>query len=257
MDFYKLDRTLPSLLNAAETFELTDQIVSLARPVVGNDADFLNAVWNDLQQANEQLGAAIGREKGASPLTEIRTRLEEERDRAFSQLLRRLALTLDDPEEAPGQIEAAVLIDEILGNHPRDLHRLSDAKNTAELKVLLPKLRGADAATALQQLGLTKYVDRLESANNAYCDAVEQGAKAERAKDDIPTINEAERHVRWFAGVFLHALNYRAFQGDAPTTELVKEIGVASSKINTSALSRRTRAQSNEPQQEGSVATAG
>ncbi|MFC1758955.1 DUF6261 family protein [Planctomycetota bacterium] len=199
----------------------------------------------------------MGREKGSSPLTESRTRYEEERDRAFSQLLRRLALTLDDPEEDPGQIEAALLIDEILDNHPRDLHRLNDAKNTAELKVLLPKLRDAAADAALQQLGLKKYVDRLEAANNAFSDAVEQAAKAERAKGDIPTIKHAERHVRWLATLFLHVLNYRVFREDAATKELVKEIEAASSKINASALSRRTRSATNEPQLEPVAVTAG
>ena len=252
MNIFQLERTLPGRLRYSEIFEITDQILQLSTHVVGTDPKAgesvlypaIRSLVADLHRANSDLGTALGQDKGGSPFTELRARHDEDRDSSFVQLVRRTRLTLDDDLEDPSLREAAAVIQSVLDDHPADLHRFSDAENTAELKILLPKLREFEAATALEQLGLSRYVDRLERANNGFSDVVEEAARAARDRADSPTATEAVRPVRWLASTLLQFLNYGAFQQDESLVQLVQEIEAVVKKVRANSLARQTRSTS-------------
>lgn len=252
MDIFQFDRSLPGQLNYSEVFELTDQILQLSKQAVGDDGrsnelavyPALRLIIEDLQNANSILGTSLGREKGGSPFTDLRAEHDEARDQAFIQFTRRVQLTIQDDQEGQSFRDAAQLIQNVLNDHPHDLHRKNNSENTAELKILLPKLRAANVADAVEQLGLTRFVDRMEEANNAFSDAVEEAAKAARDLADIPTMTEAVRPVRWIASSLLQLLNYGAFKQDTTLGQLVGEIEEAIKKIRSVAQARSTRSSS-------------
>lgn len=245
MSFYDLDRTLPGIINPAELFELTDEINTLADPVLPAEAtDLRRQLLGAIAKANITLGSAIGRDKGGSPFTELFNRFDRQRDVPFSQLSRRVALTLSDEEEDPAVLADARLVDSVLDDHPRDLHRKSGPENTAELKLLLPKLRQPEIEAALTRQGWKKYVDRMETANNGFDQTTKDAAKASQEGEDIPLTADAEREARWLMAIFLGSLNFGVHQGDAAMTTLTGEIDAAITRVRKNAKARETKSAS-------------
>ncbi len=243
--------SIPYVLNPSEVYDVTGQILTAADPVLpsGDPVPYPRQVHGIVGQLNVTLGAALGKGTAENPFTKIKDEADARRDRAYTRFRDTVDAVLADPDEEPALRTAAETLAAALADHPRNLHALQDAANTAQLDALLPKLEVEPAASAAATLGIDKFVVRMKQGNDDFKQAV-QDAATHDAASGAPHDWDAARPVRWYATVLATNLAVLA-NLDASFEGLANQVRELITNAEAIAKARKTRREDSGQPDEG------
>ena len=188
-----MQHTLPAfdIKNYSENqvFDLGEKAKELLTPMEGER--ILNQQFVVLHGVTMELGKKIGR-VSVDPDTEEKSQADKKRDRFKIRLYEMTRIALDDPESESIQ-KAAAIVQEVLNRRPVGFQNLIHGENSTELKTLLKDLGEPDLKKALDEAGLTKWVNALALAQKEF-QAIEDRQDARQRTEKKPrTLAEIRR----------------------------------------------------------------
>lgn len=202
----------------------------------------LQDILADFSTATDQLGMRLNLAR-TSEFVARRNELDDLRDRLFVGLLEAARnISRNDPD--PQWKEAAASIVALIDKREDGFYKLSNAENTAELRLLLADLDQPNAQDALTLIGLQRVYTPLKQANADF-EANEEAARQTPQDDaDLPLLHTIKRNLARKGRLLLEIIEHFVEKDAAPYVGLMEQCYTAISEVRAVAKGRETREES-------------
>ena len=219
-----------SVLSIESKLDFAIKCVNLIRARHARDVLFASTLAN-LEDSIQQATLSVARSYKQALTQEI-GEADQKRGRCFI-LFRRHIEAEQFNDEDDNKRQASDLLMKIIRAHGTQLHRGGMSAESALLVSLFKDMESANAKAALETLGLTASMDKLQQAQNTFLQLQEQRDTLELSKE-IPTKQEAENKLVENLHVFLNGIDFLAVSQSAKYGETGQLVQQVANRIVTS-----------------------
>ncbi len=129
----------------------------------------------------------------ASELTKKVNDTDEQRDRAYRYLLRKIRFALDEFDET--LVVAAQTLTPVTEEFGADIVTLAQAEQSARTSLAIQEFRKAANLAALTTLGAVVDLDRVDTLNSEFEAVRKERAKLDSGKEELPPLRSVNRDI--------------------------------------------------------------